>query len=169
MPCYVLQAGDTDRVKIGWANDVEARRIELQTAHWEDLRVIRVIDSDPWVERAMHRRFADQRIKREWFAFHPEMLVYVPEKIAAPTIVRAPLGPVGAIIKSLGGSGQVSSALGVNRNTIIYWAHRKRIPSDHWNALTKMAADRNIKGIDSDVLLKACKARKRRQPQEAAA
>ena len=80
MPCYILRAGDTEMVKIGWAEqNVEARRIFLQTAHWLDLTLIRVLDGDRWVENAMHKAFAKNRVRREWFVFHPDMLTHVPE------------------------------------------------------------------------------------------
>jgi hypothetical protein len=80
MPCYILRAGDTDNVKIGWADeDVEARRLILQTSHWLDLTVIRVLEGDRWLELAMHKAFASNRLRREWFRFHPDMLTHVPE------------------------------------------------------------------------------------------
>jgi hypothetical protein len=75
---------------------------------------------------------------------------------------------VEAIIKALGGSGVVSEATGVSPNTVVYWTHRERIPSDYFNALIELAAKQNVGGIDFDVLLKACKARKKREPQAAA-
>lgn len=82
MPCYILRAGETEMVKIGWADsDVEARRKELQTAHWEDLTAIRIIDGAAWIERAMHRQFAGHRVRREWFRFHPDMMIAVPVQI----------------------------------------------------------------------------------------
>ena len=75
MPCYILRAGDTDMVKIGWADqDVEARRSILQTAHWLELTIIRVIEGEPWIERGMHRMFAARCVRGEWFRFHEEML-----------------------------------------------------------------------------------------------
>jgi hypothetical protein len=80
MPCYILRAGDTDNVKIGWTDqDVEARRGTLQSAHWLDLVFLRLIEGESWIERAMHRRFAANRINREWFVFHPDMLTHIPE------------------------------------------------------------------------------------------
>lgn len=82
MPVYILQAGNTDMVKIGWAEDVESRRAGLQTGHYEELRIIRVIETTAPAERWLHRHFAAQHVRNEWFRFHPEMLTIEP-----PTIV----------------------------------------------------------------------------------
>lgn len=79
MPCYILRAGETEMVKIGWADeDVESRRSTLQTAHWEDLILIRQIEGERWIEGAMHKLFAANRVRREWFRFDPEMLTVDP-------------------------------------------------------------------------------------------
>jgi Meiotically Up-regulated Gene 113 (MUG113) protein len=85
MPCYVLQAGDTDMVKIGWADsDVEGRRRELQCAHWLELRVIRVIECEAVVERWLHRHFAEYRARGEWFRFVPAMLTITVDELNIP-------------------------------------------------------------------------------------
>jgi DNA-binding XRE family transcriptional regulator len=91
MAIYILSAGETSMVKIGWTeNDAEERRRELQTAHWEALTVMRVIDALPWVERAMHRKFAEQRVLGEWFRFHPDMLTVSIADLQKPALPEKP-------------------------------------------------------------------------------
>ena len=37
MPVYIIRAGDDGPVKIGWADNAEARRRQLQTGHHKPL------------------------------------------------------------------------------------------------------------------------------------
>lgn len=46
MPVYFVQAGEAGPVKIGWATDPRARIADLQTGHYEPLRLIRIIEGD---------------------------------------------------------------------------------------------------------------------------
>ena len=79
MPVYII-AGETEGgpVKIGWSVNVEGRRRALQTTSADALRVIRTIEGTPATERWFHERFAAQRVRREWFMFHPDMLTVEP-------------------------------------------------------------------------------------------
>jgi len=87
MPTYIIRAGLAGPVKIGKADDVEARREALQTAHHETLHVLRVIDTHFDAERIFHERFAALRIRGEWFEFSDEMLTFVPDAPVAPETV----------------------------------------------------------------------------------
>lgn len=78
MATYIIRAGLTGPVKIGKADDVERRRATLQTAHHEELVVLRVIDTAFDAEPVMHKQFAHLRIRGEWFDFDPEMLTFDP-------------------------------------------------------------------------------------------
>lgn len=78
MPVYIIKAGETEFVKIGWAVDPEQRLRELQCAHYEPLLIIRVLDGGPETEAWMHRRFCNRRKLGEWFIFDAEMLAVVP-------------------------------------------------------------------------------------------
>jgi hypothetical protein len=118
MPCYVLRCGETEMVKIGWADqDVEARVHDLQCAHYETLVLIRVIDGGPWIERAMHREFAEFRVRREWFRFHPEMLIFEPLALdEKPTT-----GLMSPIRNQRGLLSKIAKALGMSRAAISLW------------------------------------------------
>lgn len=142
MPCYILRAGDTAMVKIGWADqDVEERRKILQTGHWEDLTTLRVIEGGPWVERGMHRRFAAQRVKREWFTFHPDMLVFMPEAQPAKVapFIRGDATLHCDLIRVVGGKAKIAKALSLAPSVLTKW-HERGIPSKYWHHLTNFAA-----------------------------
>lgn len=126
MPCYILQCGDTDMVKIGWADrDVEARRRDLQCAHWHELRVIRTIDGAEAIERAMHRRFKHRRVAREWFRFDPEMLTYKP---AVEQSVPPGRAIVQAVCGRFGGQAGLGRALGIGEGTVSGWVSAGVVP-----------------------------------------
>lgn len=66
---YFVQAGDGGPVKIGRAVNVKHRLAELQTAHYEDLRLLVAVQGTVFDERRLHREFQQARIRGEWF--HP--------------------------------------------------------------------------------------------------
>lgn len=74
MAVYIIRAGYSGPVKIGKADCVPDRVRDLQTAHYEELRIIRVIHAD--AERQFHRHFSHLRIRGEWFHFDDEMLSF---------------------------------------------------------------------------------------------
>lgn len=114
MPVYMIRAGETEMVKLGWADeDVEARRRGLQCAHYEHLTVIRVIDGERWIEHSMHRRFAEQWVRGEWFRFHPEMLCVAVADLEPPALAAEPI-PLAADVESfLAESGMTPTAFGI--------------------------------------------------------
>jgi hypothetical protein len=61
--------------KIGIASDLKKRLEALQTSHYEDLEVLMVIEmSNPReLEKALHKRFREYRIRGEWFAANREL------------------------------------------------------------------------------------------------
>ena len=88
MPVYFIQAGDDGPVKIGWANDVAARRKALQTSHHEPLRLLRIIEGRRQTERWLHECFAGQRMAGEWFWFHTDMATIEPPEFGPATPPR---------------------------------------------------------------------------------
>lgn len=64
---YFVQAGENGPVKIGLAEDPDRRVAELQTGCFAELRLLGTIAGDRGTERALHERFADYRIRGEWF------------------------------------------------------------------------------------------------------
>lgn len=82
MPCYLLRAGDTDKVKIGFATDVTERMAVLQSAHWERLALLRTWDGDLITEGWLHKQFASARTIGEWFTFDTAMLEVEPPDLS---------------------------------------------------------------------------------------
>ena len=72
---YAIQAGgESGPVKIGTAKDPDARLKTLQTGNPEPLAGIAAWRALPYEERALHERFAEHRIRGEWFRPAPEVL-----------------------------------------------------------------------------------------------
>lgn len=65
---YVIgMVEDAKAVKIGFANDVHGRRSTLQTSSPYALEVLVAMKGAKADERELHRRFATDRIRGEWF------------------------------------------------------------------------------------------------------
>src|SRR3990167_7886868 len=97
MTVYFIRAGEAGPVKIGFTRDIDARLRALQCAAHEKLRLIRQIVGGGAVEKWMHRRFSEHRIRAEWFHFSEEMLSVEPpsdlplvaDGVMSPRLVRA--------------------------------------------------------------------------------
>jgi hypothetical protein len=123
MPVYAIRAGETEFVKIGWADDVNDRLRSLQTAHYEVLRLLRVIEAPFAAEAWLHRHFAHLRVRFEWFRFHPDMLTVEP-----PTEFPTPHDDGVAALRAWDGSlAEVARKIGVTRAAISMW---RQIPAD---------------------------------------
>ena len=79
-------------VKIGYATSVEARFGDLQVAHASELTLLLEISGGPELEKELHQRFAEHRVRGEWFTLSPEISEYVadsqPKKRQVPAYVR---------------------------------------------------------------------------------
>lgn len=61
-------------LKIGKSVNVEERQRRLETGHPDDLRLLAAVSGD---ERAFHRRFAEYRVRREWFRYEGALRAFV--------------------------------------------------------------------------------------------
>lgn len=66
-------------VKIGYADNVEARLSGLQTANPHDLTVLATQPGSGAVERDLHARFKAHHVRGEWFRLAPEIVEYISE------------------------------------------------------------------------------------------
>ncbi len=64
---YFVQAGVNGCIKIGFAIDPEERLRKLQTAHDEELVLLKAISGDRGRETEIHQILAAHRKRREWF------------------------------------------------------------------------------------------------------
>jgi hypothetical protein len=146
VPVYIIRAGDTEMVKIGWTSGAIASRIKVfQPGCWETLRLLRAIPlgtshSEGW----LHQRFSASRMSRDWFRFCTEMLT-----VEVPCVPGAPphlIGSLTALIVSLGGPADLARDLGIYRPipTTVHWGTRG-IPPRYWHKITELAAAKGIK------------------------
>lgn len=81
MAVYFIRVVGTDCVKIGRAVDVKSRLATMTTDNYQDLELCLTIKPyiglDEHLEKEFHERFADRRIKREWFNLPLLVLVQV--------------------------------------------------------------------------------------------
>ena len=79
---YFIKARGTDRVKIGWTNDLKKRLANLQTASPFRLKVLLVLDeSSRSVEKSLHDRFATARVCGEWFLLTGELKAIIRQNL----------------------------------------------------------------------------------------
>jgi len=75
---FIGPANDDGPIKIGFTSgDAEERRRSIQTYHPESLKVIGVIEADFKTEKEIHRRFAESKLRGEWFKRTPELLSFI--------------------------------------------------------------------------------------------
>lgn len=92
MPVYLARFGLAGPVKIGCSRNVPMRLDQLAARLWEDMKLLRLLDGAMADERALHQRFAAQRIRFEWFHFHPDMLgdLGLPDLARMPALALTP-------------------------------------------------------------------------------
>lgn len=64
---YFIQAGEGGPIKIGTAIDVARRLLVLQTGNVEPLTLLCDFEGGPEEERRLHRLFAADHLRGEWF------------------------------------------------------------------------------------------------------
>jgi hypothetical protein len=74
---YFIQSGDNGPIKIGISHNPKSRLTELQTAHHDKLRILKVVDGDERREGGLHSKFEKYRLNGEWFKNDPELLSYI--------------------------------------------------------------------------------------------
>jgi uncharacterized protein YozE (UPF0346 family) len=75
---YFFECETTREIKIGITSGrVEKRMATVQTARGHKLSVLATIPGTTKFERALHERFAQHRLKGEWFRPHPDILEYI--------------------------------------------------------------------------------------------
>ena len=65
---YFIQCGENGPIKIGYTdNGVETRMAQLQTGCPYELRLLWVYTGNDLTESQLHKEFAHERIRGEWF------------------------------------------------------------------------------------------------------
>lgn len=74
---YAFRAGNTNRYKIGRAQNVETRRKQLQTGCPDELELVGTIEGDAArIETDLHQMFSEYRTTGEWFEFEDPWLIH---------------------------------------------------------------------------------------------
>lgn len=85
---YFIQAA-SGPIKIGTSFDPVNRLADLQTGMYEELSIIGLSMGDEKEESRLHRQFADDNLRGEWFSPSAELLEYIADCNEA--IVRSPV------------------------------------------------------------------------------
>lgn len=126
MSIYLIRCGESGPVKIGKADDIPARMRELQAGNPEILVLLREFVGGRQTEAWLHRHFRRLRVRAEWHAFDPEMLVVVPpEEVAGlPKSYDESLRRVLQVICPT----ELAKSLNVTPSAVTNWEH---IPARH--------------------------------------
>ncbi len=89
MSVYFITCRQTGTVKIGHSVEPLARLKEIQTGHPFGLKLEAVMPGNHEQERALHGRFADDRLKGEWFTI-TEMIELIMKNNPPPPPTHIP-------------------------------------------------------------------------------
>jgi hypothetical protein len=78
---YFLSTRCGRYVKIGYATDVSRRMTEIDLCHPEPLALLGSMPGNPRIEKFMHRKFKDLRVRGEWFHLAEEIQQYIRERV----------------------------------------------------------------------------------------
>lgn len=150
MPVYLARAGEDGPVKIGYADDPQRRLVDLQVGNHLRLSLLRLFEGGETEERILHIRFADLRLRGEWFSFSRAMLgdLGLTEIIEETAEVEPELDPLPTgdgrvlsatqIIKACGGIKVFIAELNVGANTVCMW-RQDGIPGKYWFQILRVA------------------------------
>lgn len=74
---YFLQCQTTKLIKIGITNNVKNRVTDIQVSCPTKLVLIGSVPGHRSFEYSLHQRFADARVRGEWFSPVPELLEFI--------------------------------------------------------------------------------------------
>jgi hypothetical protein len=75
---YYIACTATERLKIGYTRgEPEVRLKQLQTGSAANLRLIACHEGSPETEKWLHREFADERCRGEWFDMSERLFEHV--------------------------------------------------------------------------------------------
>jgi hypothetical protein len=75
---YYIACTATERLKIGYTRgEPEVRLKQLQTGSAAELRLIACHEGEPEDERRLHDKYADHRVRGEWFQMSSELFEHL--------------------------------------------------------------------------------------------
>lgn len=76
---YFISADETNKIKIGFSNDVKNRLKQLQTSCPFELKVLLLIEGDEAKEKELHIKFKKYRVNGEWFEHVEQLTKFIEE------------------------------------------------------------------------------------------
>ena len=90
---FIQESTALGAIKIGRSDNVQSRLKALQTAHSSELKLLLEIpDCMPEMEQLLHARFAESRIRGEWFEATPDLLSVIQKYTNALDLQKYLLG-----------------------------------------------------------------------------
>lgn len=83
---YFIQVGEGGPIKIGIAQNPQARLSSLQTGHHDTLFIRAIGHGGAEQERAYHATFAQHRLRGEWFEPHADILAEIERLSPSPLV-----------------------------------------------------------------------------------
>lgn len=138
---YFIQAGRR-AVKMGITDNIEKRLSAIQTAHYEELKIIHLFKGGLATERRLHFVARKYHIRGEWFeieVLEDKKIIEIinnREKIEISpeaTIDRTSLKNLQTFRKMNGlmGMKEIATKIGVSARTIYRWESGKTMPQQH--------------------------------------
>lgn len=129
---YFISAEPDGPIKIGYASNPKKRIASLQTAHHQQLKLLKVIPGTLQAEAALHALFKNDRIKGEWFKRSPSLLSFIESDDAWKSAVadedmisaNSTDHPHAQYIIALGDTGTLAADLGVVPQAVSNWKKR---------------------------------------------
>lgn len=150
---YFLRAGDTEFVKIGYADNVAKRIAELQTGCPHELVLIRSLAGSQRDEGFFHSRYHERRIRGEWFLFCEDMLT-------AEAPPRS-LDCHAAIIDLWPTAEDLARDIGADGGLVRAWRWRNSIPGRYILAVAEAAEKRGFVEATLDKIVRLTRPRAR--------
>lgn len=98
MTIYFIQADKDGPVKIGLARtNAKARFSSIQSSNHVPLKMLAAIDGDLVAEKKMHNRFANLRVRGEWYAPGKELMEFIATLPPPPSVARRKTGRWGRL------------------------------------------------------------------------
>lgn len=148
MTVYFIRVGEEGPVKIGHAADVTARLGSLQVGHHERLYLLRALDGGAEIESWFHKQFAADHIRGEWYNYRPEM-----EEIEPPDLAAMAPSAISELIDAFGGPTEFAKVIDKIPSTASEMKRSGSIRVSYWPKIIAAAAERRIKGVNSESLM----------------
>jgi predicted DNA-binding transcriptional regulator AlpA len=116
---YFIQAGPDGDVKIGTAADPVARMAQIQVGCSFRCALVGTLPGDEREEKSFHSRFADLRVRGEWFRFAGALALFLSDTFPAlPSNAIAPFAPIDQVRARRLTDPEVLAFAGVSRHAL---------------------------------------------------